>query len=544
MEHFEESFKEVLASRLIAGAEKQVNRGQKEKALKKNTQVQPRDSSSVPSQDFVKIEKNLASLGFFTPSSRRLKGTQQKVIEFAKVIDGKKVEVRAVILPSAKYGLPITSDQDKYLALSKIVLDRREYEKIENPIKFSSYELLRVLGKNDGGKNYSDVAEWLKRMSSTTISSEGVVYLAQGKKWASDIFHVWDRAISVGKQLPDGTIADQNFIWLSDWQLENLKANHVLPVDLATYQKLKNHIAKSLVLLLQIWLFASQRERIFTKRYEELCQILHIRQFYRVSEIVRQLKRSLDELVFYSYLGGWRIERTSDRKHFKVIFQHGEKFYRDRQARLTQKEQAPKAVGEEHTTGALLKEVGQGIDVALLREMTKRGITEKRARKLLNAIPEGQQVLDQLEWGDFLIQQGEPGRFYNAPGFFIHLIKEDILPAETFVSTRKRKLLEDAQRARERHQQEEARLQLAYEDYQKRTIDTYIREHYSQEEYQRRLEAKKQELLRQNYKLFSFWKPEALADFADRKVRTELAQGATLVSFTAFCQKQRQGELS
>ena len=39
------------------------------------------------------------------------------------VIDGKRIEAKATIAPTAKYGLPITADQDKWLALHKI-LDR------------------------------------------------------------------------------------------------------------------------------------------------------------------------------------------------------------------------------------------------------------------------------------------------------------------------------------------------------------------------------------------------------------------------------------
>src|SRR4051812_11153406 len=73
------------------------------------------------SNEFIKIEKNLASLGFFTPSSKRIKMTKKKTVVFNKMIDGKKVEARADILPSAEYGLPITADQDKYLALQKII---------------------------------------------------------------------------------------------------------------------------------------------------------------------------------------------------------------------------------------------------------------------------------------------------------------------------------------------------------------------------------------------------------------------------------------
>ena len=87
------------------------------------------------------------------------------------------MEVRAVILPSAVYGLPITSDQDKYLAFQKIVAEiRRRSGQVNNPIGFTTAELLRILGlKLNAGKNYEDVVEWGKRMTLTGICSEGTV---------------------------------------------------------------------------------------------------------------------------------------------------------------------------------------------------------------------------------------------------------------------------------------------------------------------------------------------------------------------------------
>jgi hypothetical protein len=41
-------------------------------------------------------------------------------ISFVREIDGKRVEASAEILPTI-YGLPITADQDKYLALAEII---------------------------------------------------------------------------------------------------------------------------------------------------------------------------------------------------------------------------------------------------------------------------------------------------------------------------------------------------------------------------------------------------------------------------------------
>src|SRR5450432_3551211 len=78
---------------------------------------------TLPTTEFVKVEKNLASLGFFTPSSNRLRNTQEKSFTITTVTDGKRMELKGTIIPSAKYGLPITADQDKWIALCKILTD-------------------------------------------------------------------------------------------------------------------------------------------------------------------------------------------------------------------------------------------------------------------------------------------------------------------------------------------------------------------------------------------------------------------------------------
>ena len=52
------------------------------------------------STDFVKVEMNLASIGFFTPSHKRISGAKKKTIVWNRQSEGQRVEVRAVILPS------------------------------------------------------------------------------------------------------------------------------------------------------------------------------------------------------------------------------------------------------------------------------------------------------------------------------------------------------------------------------------------------------------------------------------------------------------
>src|ERR1700721_868098 len=106
-------------------------------------------SETLPSTEFVKVEKNLASLGYFTPSSKRLRNAQEKSFTITTVVDGKRMELKGTIIPSAKYGLPITADQDKWIALCKILTDiLRKEGKVTNPIAFTSAEILRRLHKH------------------------------------------------------------------------------------------------------------------------------------------------------------------------------------------------------------------------------------------------------------------------------------------------------------------------------------------------------------------------------------------------------------
>jgi len=217
--------------------------------------------------DFIKVEKNLASLGFFTPSNKNIRGTKEKKISITRQADGSRIEVRAVILPSAAYGLPITGDQDKYFALQKIICDlRRQKGEVKNPVGFTSAELLRILGlRVTAGKNYEDVVSWARRMTLTGVCSEGIVYLAGRKVWASDTFHVFERFVSVGNQMPDGSVADKHYVWLSDWQLENINNNHLLPIDLEAYRQLKNHITavRLLKLLISVMHSLPSTKRVF-----------------------------------------------------------------------------------------------------------------------------------------------------------------------------------------------------------------------------------------------------------------------------------------
>jgi replication initiator protein A len=485
-------------------------------------------AAQIAGADFVKVEKNLISLGFFTPSSKRIKSVKFKTITLTKISpEGDKIEATATIVPAAIYGLPITADQDKWFALQRIINGlKQETGEVHNPVTFTSSELIKLLGQGDAGKNYQEVSDWLDLMSNTGIISEGAVYLAGRRNWARDRFRVFDRAVSIGKQLDDGSIADRNYVWLSDWQLENINLNYLLPIDYDSYSRLRNHIAKALAPLLQVWLYATKSKGSFEKRYDDLCQILSVRQYQHLSKIKEKLGPSLNELRNAGYLAAWTVEKTADRKAHKIVFYHGDKFHRDRQARKLNRHSL-KPVAAKRTRSEL---TGDPAD-SLLAELVRRGISDSQADKILVAAADDQYIIDQLEWGDQLIAQAPAGKFYNPPGLYIQLIKDNVTPPPTFESSRKRKLRLEAEQAESNDQQERARLQLAYEEYKRREIDNYIADNY--DEYKRYAESKKQEFL-DKHKSMSLWDENTLARLAETSARAEIAKRTPLDTFEAF----------
>lgn len=468
-----ETLQSLVAGRLIKNAEGLMPKAKKAKAEPTtNEQLVPIELGELTKADFIKVEKNLSSLGFFTPSSKTNKDVVAKTINFTKVVDGKKVEASVTITPTALYGLPVTADQDTFLAILKIATEiHKEQGRVTNPISFTTAELLRIQGKNPtSGFHYKELSEQLLRIKSTTIVSKGAVYFAKRRTWATDAFNVFDRVVMLGSELPDGKIADKNYVWFSEWQLENINNNYLLPLNYDTYRKLKNHIAKALVPLLQVWLYASQEDGSFEKRYDELCQILNVTEYKHLSKIKEKLSPALNELKSHGYLAQWKIVATADKKAFKVVFSHGEKYHRDRRKRLGQAEgESVTGNGSKHLLGTKLTEERQSIVKALV----ERGVLESAAVELVVALPADQTIQDQLEWIDELVKTSE-GKIKNKPGFIIHLLKGNVAVPADFITSRKRAQIEMERAQVEASQFRQFKLEEAYQAYCRAEIETYI----------------------------------------------------------------------
>lgn len=417
---------------------------------------------NAPAQRVVRIEKNLNSLGFFSPTASTGARVNQKVISFTRELPGGvKTEAKATILATSR-GLPNTADLDKYLAFQSIVADmKKRTGVVVNPIGFTTYQLLRVLGLKPTGKRYADVDQWLDRMAGTMIKSEGAVYFAKTKRYMKDRYHVFERVYTVGEELPDGHKAEQNYVFLSDWQLENLNHGHVLPIDLENYQQLKTDIAKNLVPMFYIWFYASKRP--FQKRYREVCQHLNLKVWSQFSRAKEQFSPALGELKEIGYLSDWDICRTVDGTDFKLVFTAGP-IFRD------------EARGDKFR----LRDDSRIVDPRfseMVKTLMERGLTDKAARRLLFGVPEDVDLQEQIEWIDAIISQ-DPRKFENPAGMYVSFIRDGVAPPPGFISSRRRKEIESAEKERltaeTTRTMKRLELDMRYSEYCEQQVATYI----------------------------------------------------------------------
>ena len=300
----------------------------KTKDPKRPARKRGRPSQSVPVPDSILVERNLSTLGFFNVSAPAVGKGQgiERTVMHRSVVEGVVVEGKVTYIGAASQGgLPTAADQDVYLAVLAFVTEVwQETGKIPQMVALSPSDLLRRMGKPTTGSYYEALERALLRIASTTIISENAIWVAREKRFQKDVVRVFDRVQVKGTVSEDGTVAARHQIWLSNWQVENLRASHYLLIDYPTYQVLRNDISRVLFPMLKLWLYASRREKRFEKRYDELCMILGIKARSAPSLIDQQLRPSLDELVSVGYLSKWEVlpVAAAVERAFKIVLHH------------------------------------------------------------------------------------------------------------------------------------------------------------------------------------------------------------------------------
>jgi hypothetical protein len=373
--------------------------------------------------DLIRFEKNLLQMGFFGAHDTRHVRHFTRRIEQIVNRDGQKIKVAAEFRASQEFGLPSTSDRDKYIAFMRIAMRQKlKHGALENPIRFTGYHLLKELGFSYSGENYEDINRWGQRMADTTITSEQVIYLASRKKYANKTVHVFRSFTRAGQSSEDGTSRTECFeVVLEDWLLDNLNQSYVVPEDFNAYRTLKRPTAKGIFGYLHLWFHASQGRPI-EKDYGELCMLLNVPAYKHISKIQETIGRSLDELGAIQYLRKWDIKPMVTKHGYKLVLEPGDEVLRV--LATTQRKQLP---NEPATSLPLTGPQEQALQI-----LVERGISLSKANSLVRRF-EAKTIVKQIAYAEFLFSRDKRSKFENPPGFIIYTIENDLPVPTKFV---------------------------------------------------------------------------------------------------------------
>jgi hypothetical protein len=283
----------------------------------------PLETSAIPAEVF------LETLGFFTPSSKRIHGIYTKVKTMGERVeaDGTKRLITTKISANHELGLPITADLDYYRAFLKILADAVAREgRLRLPLAVPTKQLLRYACKPDGTKTRSDVRAFLKKMAFTGI--EGGVYQAKTRTWTEGFVTTFRQVVVRGEVLRNGQVADTNYVWPAPWFLANYLRGHVRRVDLTFHNRLRRPIAKALYPLLATGWYASGGQ-VYEKRYTALCTEFLLTPHRVLSLVKQQLDPAHQELHDHHFLDTWAYRRAADTQAWILCYWPGQKFFED-----------------------------------------------------------------------------------------------------------------------------------------------------------------------------------------------------------------------
>ncbi len=404
---------------------------------------------------------------------------------------------------SAKYGPP----RQLAYKLDTLVVNRRIDEAarpVRRTLRLGSLrEIARAL---DLGGDTNQIRLALRQNAFTGISAKLKYRAASGEERRIEADFTRYGVIFNGEKLPNGSEADAVYLVFNEPYLEVLNQAPIRPLNY-DYMRQLTPAAQRFYEIVSYRIYAALKHGHATAKlaYSEFCTCSALQRYTDYDHFKKQMYKIHKPHLASGYLTRVVYQEScdeQDRLDWHMIYSPGEKAMREFQSF--------------HQRAASGKQAHP-----LLAELTRRGITEAQARKLLEATAEGQPVKSQLEWGDVLIERSR-GRIANPPGFYAYLIKQDVRPPQGF-----------EQPALAPRAVENTESRKAYEDHCRALAIRYLHQKYSPVEYEQILDEKGREVRRQ-YPASELWTQQQLRQVAEGLLIGEALKAAPTPAFEQF----------
>lgn len=176
---------------------------------------------------------------------------------------------------------------------------------IQNPIAWGWRDLCRRMEIAGSGRDILQLKAAIESTAGLLIKSHYALFSKPDNRMIrnqDDTLHLYDRVSFVGSDLPGGGTADANYLWLSDWYLDNLNAFYTAPLDYELWRWLENRSPIASRLYEYLLLNFHSGTPVFQINYEKLTQLLPIRPEKFRSKAREQLDPALKLLEMVAVL--------------------------------------------------------------------------------------------------------------------------------------------------------------------------------------------------------------------------------------------------
>lgn len=250
-----------------------------------------------PSPNFIRAEANFLRFPLFALHTKGLRNLDGIECKGAINRNGQRQTfvLRATRNAASHYPGPLA--RAAHLAFLSIATERGF--PLQNPIVWTWRDLCRRMKIANSGTIVRKLKVAIKSTARLSIETQQALYSkADGSAICTNEqeLHLYDQVEFRGGKLDDGTIADHNRLWFSDWFLTNLNALFTAPLDYSLWLSLDEHstIASRLYEILTLYFYRTSPVRI---NYATLAQFLPVAPERYHSQAVQQLDPAFQLLM-------------------------------------------------------------------------------------------------------------------------------------------------------------------------------------------------------------------------------------------------------
>ncbi len=324
-----------------------------------------------------KDEMNLAEFPF-AMLSKHVSPDQKtfQVVQEGRDSHGHVIRQEWLVTGSERFGLPVASDDEVYVALMKLLRDHRFAGRT---VQFTVAQLLRIMQSGTSKRDYERVGQAFDRLTGVLIRSTNAFWDHARQRYVTEGFHLLDSYRlskgGAGRELSEATF--------SEFLFNSMQAGYVKNLDIDFYFRLSTPLARRYYRLLDKHRY---RSRTYEVEIHRLAQRLPLQDVY-----VSQLRRRLDpvhaELTERGFLEGVEYRSGASGETILRI-----RFATDRVAATQTPSVAAVPVAEEPpaTTSVLGS-------ASLEERLRLAGISRKVAAELVQGFP-GAEIERQLDY--------------------------------------------------------------------------------------------------------------------------------------------------